>query len=211
MVGLNASGAQLLEKLFNPRRIHIALHQLVADEPIAIGCRWVNRKQKGELTLIDFIDTQNPRECMHDPGLVIRREVKAGAIGAAPEANAGLTGAHPEITRETIRHAPHGHAILIDRSDGRGDHSIGVAGVRTEKGRLGAKVMLAAGAAMHADRDEEENRMIEIEINGDALGGREAGGWVLAAVAREGREQVRDLTHLTERLIDSQRERPSPF
>src|SRR6266568_3842453 len=53
--------------------------------------------------------------------------------------------------------------------------------------------------------------MIEIEINGDALGGTEAGGWVLAAVARKARQQVRDLTHLTDRLIDGQRERQNPF
>ena len=53
--------------------------------------------------------------------------------------------------------------------------------------------------------------MIEIEVNGDALGGTEAWGGVLAAVARKGRQQVRDLTHLTDRLIDSQREKQNPF
>jgi hypothetical protein len=64
---------------------------------------------------------------------------------------------------------------------------------------------------MDADRDEEQDGVIEIEINGDALGGREAGGRVLAAVARYGRQQVRDLTHLTGRVIDAQGKKQNPL
>ncbi len=40
--------------------------------------------------------------------------------------------------------------------------------------------------------------MIKIEVDSDALGGREVGGGVLAAITRERRQQVRDLTHLTD-------------
>ena len=92
---------------------------------------------------------------MYDPGLIIGHEVKAGSIGSAPLPNAGLTGTHPEIAGEAIGYAAHGHPILVDGGNRRGDDPIGVAGVRTEKGRLGAQVMLASGAEMHANRDEE--------------------------------------------------------
>ena len=53
--------------------------------------------------------------------------------------------------------------------------------------------------------------MIEIEVDGDALSGRETGSGLVAAVARKVREQVGDLTHLAGRLIDSQREKQNPF
>jgi hypothetical protein len=54
--------------------------------------------------------------------------------------------------------------------------------------------------------------MIEIEVNGDALGAREAGGGVPAAITRESRQQVSDLTHLADSLIDGQREKQkNPF
>ena len=53
--------------------------------------------------------------------------------------------------------------------------------------------------------------MIEIEVNGDALGGTEAGSGLVAAVTRNGRQQVRDLTHLTGRVIEGQREEPESF
>ena len=53
--------------------------------------------------------------------------------------------------------------------------------------------------------------MIEIEVDGDALGDREAGDGLLAAITREGRQQVRDLTHLTDRLIKGQGEKQHPF
>src|SRR6266508_5145501 len=46
--------------------------------------------------------------------------------------------------------------------------------------------------------------MIKVEINGDPLGIREARGGLPAAVTGYGREQVRDLAHLTDRLIDGQ-------
>ena len=46
--------------------------------------------------------------------------------------------------------------------------------------------------------------MIEIEVNGDALSSTEAGSGLLAAVTRNGRQQVGDLTHLTDRVIDGQ-------
>ncbi len=204
LVGLNADVTQLLEKAFAARSVYIALNQLVADEPITIGRRRVNRKQEGELPLIDFINTQNTREFLHDPGLVISREVKAPSIGAAPLANAGLTGLYPEIAGEAFGHAAHGHPILVDGGDGGRDDPIGVASIGTEEGRLDAEVMLAGGAEMHADGDEQQGRAIEIEVNGDALGGRKARGGLLAAVTRYGWQQVRDLTHLTKRMIDGQ-------
>ena len=53
--------------------------------------------------------------------------------------------------------------------------------------------------------------MIEIEVNGDALSGTEAGSGLLAAVAGNGRQQVRDLTHLTDRVIEGQRDEPESF
>ena len=53
--------------------------------------------------------------------------------------------------------------------------------------------------------------MIEIEVNGDALSGTETGSGLLAVVAREGRLQVGDLTHLTDRLIEGQRDEPESF
>ncbi len=141
---------------------------------------------------------------LYDPGLIIGREIEAGSIGPAPLANAGFTGLHPEIARATFGHAPHGHPILIDRSDGCGDDPIGVAGIGTEKGWLGPEVMPAGTAEMDTHGDEEQDGVIEIEVDGDALGGTEAGSGLLAAVTRDGRQQVRDLTHLTGRVIDSQ-------
>ena len=53
--------------------------------------------------------------------------------------------------------------------------------------------------------------MIEIEVNGDPLGGREAGSGLMAAVTRKARQQIRDLTHLTGRGIDGQGEKQNPF
>ena len=53
--------------------------------------------------------------------------------------------------------------------------------------------------------------MIAIEVNGDALSGTEAGSGLLAAVTRDGRQQVRDLTHLTDRVIEGQRDEPESF
>ena len=53
--------------------------------------------------------------------------------------------------------------------------------------------------------------MIEIEVNGDALSGTETGSGLLAAVAHKGREQVGDLTHLTDRVIEGQREETKSF
>jgi hypothetical protein len=204
LIGVNASGVQLLEKLFNLDGIHISLHQLVADQAIAIGCRRINREQEGELALIDFIDTQDARECLHNPGLVIGREVKASTIGPAPLPNTRLTRAHPEIAGEAFGHAAHGHPILIDGGDSRGDDPIGVSGIGAEEGRLGAEVMLARGTEMHADRNKQQGGTIKIEINGDTLGGSETRSWLLAAVTREGRQQVRHLTHLTDRVIEGQ-------
>ena len=92
---------------------------------------------------------------MHDPGLIISHEIKAGPIGPAPLSDAGFTGTHPEIAGQAIGHPAHGHPILLDGGDRRGDDPIGVAGIGPEEGRLGAKVMLASGAEMHADGDEE--------------------------------------------------------
>src|SRR5262249_38721607 len=110
LVGLDAGVTQLTQKAFDARSIYIALDQLVADEPIAIRRRWINREQKSELTLIDFIDTQDARKRLHDPGLIIGHEVKAGSIDTAPLANAGLTWTHPEIARETFGHTTHRHS-----------------------------------------------------------------------------------------------------
>src|SRR5262249_30244793 len=122
-----------------------------------------------------------------------------------PLANAGFRGPHPEIAGEALRHAAHGHPILVDGGDGRSNDPIGVAGIGSEEGRLSTEVMLASGAEMHADGDEKQNGMIKIEVDSDALGGREARGYLLAAITGERRQQVRDLTHLTEGLIESQR------
>ena len=49
--------------------------------------------------------------------------------------------------------------------------------------------------------------MIEIEVDGDALGGREASGGLLTAITGEDGQKVRDLTHLTEGLIEGQGEK----
>ena len=91
---------------------------------------------------------------MHDPGLVISREVKAGAIGPAPLANAGFTGPHPEIAREAFGHAAHGHPILVDGGDCGGDDPIGIAGIGTEKGWLNPEVMPAGGTEMDTHSDQ---------------------------------------------------------
>jgi hypothetical protein len=53
--------------------------------------------------------------------------------------------------------------------------------------------------------------VIEIEVNGDALGSCETRSGLMTAVAREGREQVGDLTYRTNRLIDGQGEKQNPF
>ncbi len=89
------------------------------------------------MTLIDFIDTQNTGECLHDSGLIVSHEVKAGPISPAPLANAGFGGPHPEIAGKAIWHPAHGHPILVDGGDGGGNDPIGVAGIGSEEGRLG--------------------------------------------------------------------------
>ncbi len=53
-----------MEALHDHRSVHIAVDQLVADEPITIRRHWVNCKQEGQLPLIDFIDTEDTRKCL---------------------------------------------------------------------------------------------------------------------------------------------------
>jgi hypothetical protein len=154
LIGVDAGVTPLLEIACGARSVDIALHQLVADAPIAIRRRRINREQDGELALLAFIDTQNARACLHNPRLVIRREVKAGSVGATPLLNAGFTGPHPEITRAAIGHAAHGHPILVDGGDRRRDDPIGVAGIGTEQGWLGPEVMPAGGAERDTNGDE---------------------------------------------------------
>lgn len=187
LIRVDAGGAQLLEKAFDRPSVAIAVDHLLADQPIAMRRRRVDREQEGQVALIDLIDTQDAGTCRHDPGLIIGQEVKASPIGAAALPNAGFTGAQPKIAGEALRHAAHGQPILLDGGDGRGDDPVGVAGIGSEEGRLGAEVLLAASAEMHAERDEKQNRMIESAVDGDALGGREAGGNLLAAITRESR------------------------
>ena len=59
LVRVDAGVAQALEKAFDRRSVHIAVDQLVADEPIAIRRRRVHREEESELTLIDFIDAED--------------------------------------------------------------------------------------------------------------------------------------------------------
>ncbi len=106
------------------------------------------------MALLDVIDTEDTRNLLHTPGLLIGREVKAGPRGPAPLPNTGLTGTDPEIARKPLRERTDRHPILLDGGDGRGDDPIGVAGIGTEEGRLSTKGMAAGGTEMDADSDE---------------------------------------------------------
>ena len=47
------------------------MHQLVADQAIAVWSGRINGQQERQAILIDFVDAQDPGELGHDPGLVV--------------------------------------------------------------------------------------------------------------------------------------------
>ena len=147
------------------------MDQLIADEPIAIRCGRINGKEQGELSLIDLVDTQDAGELADNPGLVIGHEVEGLTIGSNPVADHAFAGLNPKVSGEACGDAAHGHAIETDGLDGFLDNTVGVDGVGTEKGRLGTEIMLAGLTVMDTDRDEEQDGMVELNIDGGAVGG----------------------------------------
>ena len=59
------------QKAFYFCSINIAVYQLVAHQSVSIGRDWVNRQEKGQSVLIDFVHTKNVGELAHDPGLIV--------------------------------------------------------------------------------------------------------------------------------------------
>ena len=91
---------------------------------------------------------------------------------------------------------------MIDRLHGFLNHPIGVAGIRTQKRWLGTEILVAEWAIMDADGDQQEHRVIQINVERHAGGGREAGRDLAAAVAGRCGQEIGQFTNLAGRGID---------
>ena len=67
--------------------------------------------------------------------------------------------------------------------------------------------MLTRSAVMHADVDQQQNRPLQIQVNGNAVSGTEAWRGLLTAVARSHSQKVSHLTDLAIGLIESRQGR----
>jgi len=110
--------------------------QGVADEAITIWRGGIDGQQQRPVSLVHLVDAQDAGEVGDDPRLVIDDKVDLGGLGAAPKADHFFVGLDPEISRQLIRHAPHGKAVAVHRADGFLYDASRVNGTRSQKGRL---------------------------------------------------------------------------
>jgi hypothetical protein len=174
------------EKGFDGRGVDGAMDQLIANQPIAIRRSGVDGQKQGKLALIDFVDTQDARELADNPRLVIDHKVEGVTIRADPATNHAFVGLNPNVSGEAYGDTAHGHAIKTDGLDGFLNHTVGVDGIGTEKWRLGTEIMVAGVTLMDTHRNEQQDRVVKLNIDGGAGRGPDGRRRLGAAIAREG-------------------------
>jgi hypothetical protein len=88
-----------LEPAEEPPRIGLvdpALHQAIAEKPIAIGGRRIDREQEGQTVFLHLVDAQDPGGLADDPAPVIPGQRQALGMGRAPEAAMRSVGRTPK-------------------------------------------------------------------------------------------------------------------
>ena len=168
--------------------------QGVAHQTITIRCCRIDGKQQRQLTLVDLVDTQDAREVGDDPTLVINGEVHLGGKGATPKPDHLFTRSHPEVACQPIRNTARGHSVTEHRLDRLLNDTPRVDRSWAKKRRLCAKHAAAGCTHMHADFDGEHDRLIQIDIHGDA---RDIPHSLRIAAAARARVGWKRPTHLT--------------
>lgn len=95
-----------------------------------------------------------------------------------------------------------GHAILVDTGYSGGDETIRVDAIGAQKGGLVAEIVLANGTEADAYDDQQQERLIEVKVNGDPIGGAEAWHKLLTSVTRKRGLEVGDGANLAIGSID---------
>jgi hypothetical protein len=150
---MNADFLEMREKGLHSGCIHTAMHQLVADQAVAVWCRRINRQKESHAILIDLINAQDTRELSNDPLLVIGLKIESCLVRAAPSPDHALAGTDPEITSQPAGYPPEGQAVFMDGVDGLSDDTLTVGGPHMQEGRLGTEVVSAVWTVMDANCD----------------------------------------------------------
>jgi hypothetical protein len=152
--------------------------------------------------LIDFVDTQDARELADNPRLVIDHEVEGVTIHVDPATNHAFVGLNPKVSGEACGDTAHGHAVETDGLDGFLNHTVGVDSITAQKWRLGAEIVVAGLTVMNTDGDEEQDRVVKLNIDGGAGSGPNDGRRLGAAIAGERGLDPCHFTDVTGRVMN---------